>query len=59
MPNFDYEEFDRRQAEWEAQNRNEDDDEGIDNVDMASDDFADEDDPKSKKSKDDDDDVSW
>jgi Protein of unknown function (DUF3276) len=26
MPEFDYEEFDRRQAEWEAQNANEDDD---------------------------------
>lgn len=26
MPDFDYEEFDRRQAEWEAQNKNEDDD---------------------------------
>jgi hypothetical protein len=61
MPNFDYEEFDRRQAEWDAQNRNEDEeeDEGVDNVDMASDDFADEDDTQSKKSKDDDDDVSW
>ncbi|MDO8971184.1 MAG: DUF3276 family protein, partial [Saprospiraceae bacterium] len=31
MPEFDYEEFDRRQAEWEAQNRdNEDDDESDD-----------------------------
>jgi hypothetical protein len=59
MPNFDYEEFDRRQAEWDAQNRNEDEDEGVDNVDMANDDFADEDDTQSKKSKDDDDDVSW
>ncbi len=27
MPDFDYEEFDRRQAEWEAQNRDQDDDE--------------------------------
>ncbi|MBL7804062.1 MAG: DUF3276 family protein [Saprospiraceae bacterium] len=27
MPNFDYEEFDRRQAEWEAQNRDLEDDE--------------------------------
>lgn len=27
MPEFDYEEFDRRQAEWEAQNRDFDDDE--------------------------------
>ena len=26
MPNFDYEEFDRRQAEWEAQNRDFEDD---------------------------------
>ena len=30
MPDFDYEEFDRRQAEWEAQNKDmeEDDDDG-------------------------------
>ena len=27
MPEFDYEEFDRRQAEWEAQNRDNEDDE--------------------------------
>jgi hypothetical protein len=27
MPDFDYEEFDRRQAEWEAQNQLQDDDE--------------------------------
>jgi hypothetical protein len=27
MPHFDYEEFDRRQAEWEAQNQHGDDDE--------------------------------
>lgn len=26
MPDFDYEEFDRRQAEWESQNRDEEDD---------------------------------
>ena len=26
MPDFDYEEFDRRQAEWESQNREEEDD---------------------------------
>ena len=26
MPEFDYEEFDRRQAEWEAQNRDAEDD---------------------------------
>ncbi len=32
MPDFDYEEFDRRQAEWEAQNRDADgyDEEGFD-----------------------------
>jgi hypothetical protein len=29
MPEFDYEEFDRRQAEWESQNRDyEEDEEG-------------------------------
>ena len=27
MPDFDYEEFDRRQAEWEAQNKDAEDDE--------------------------------
>jgi len=27
MPDFDYEEFDRRQAEWESQNRDEEEDE--------------------------------
>lgn len=30
MPDFDYEEFDRRQAEWEAQNRDMEDEEGHD-----------------------------
>jgi len=27
MPDFDYEEFDRRQAEWESQNRDEEEEE--------------------------------
>jgi Protein of unknown function (DUF3276) len=67
MPNFDYEEFDRRQAEWEAQNR--DADEEDDFEDSKSDDNdreerhdkADdrgEQQPK-RTTKDDDDDVSW
>jgi hypothetical protein len=36
MPEFDYEEFDRRQAEWEAQNRDNEDDDS--NEDERSDD---------------------
>jgi Protein of unknown function (DUF3276) len=73
MPDFDYEEFDRRQAEWEAQNR--DGDEGVeDDRDAAAtkedspekenkkagDDDDDEPKRKKKSSKEDDDDeVSW
>lgn len=41
MPDFDYEEFDRRQAEWEAQNRDADedaatDDSGADDSDVET-----------------------
>lgn len=65
MPNFDYEEFDRRQAEWEAQNRNEDDDFDGDHTSSGADhndddDFADKDDEaKDTEKGKDDDDVSW
>lgn len=65
MPNFDYEEFDRRQAEWEAQNRNEDDDFDGDHTTSGADhndddDFADKDDEATDTGKGkDDDDVSW
>ncbi|MFN7327354.1 MAG: DUF3276 family protein [Chitinophagales bacterium] len=64
MPDFDYEEFDRRQAEWEAQNRLEEDDyEDGESVDMegSGDDSFDEelDDRPANKSKGDDEDVSW
>jgi Protein of unknown function (DUF3276) len=60
MPNFDYEEFDRRQAEWEAQNRVDDDDD--DHQDAGNDDFSEDDDAAKadrKKEKTEDDDVSW
>ncbi len=63
MPNFDYEEFDRRQAEWEAQNRHEDDDfDGPerDESDRAGDDFKEkEDKAEDRKPEKEDDDVSW
>ena len=54
MPDFDYEEFDRRQAEWEAQNRDmeEDEDRGADEFDPNSG-------KKETKDKDSDEDVSW
>ncbi len=44
MPEFDYEEFDRRQAEWEAQNR--DNDEDMDRSDDDRDDRTDDEKPK-------------
>lgn len=55
MPDFDYEEFDRRQAEWEAQNRDaEDDDFPRDEAEKG---FK-EDDKDDVKPKDEDD-VEW
>jgi len=70
MPDFDYEEFDRRQAEWEAQNRDMDDDEfrdeDLDAVENRTEEGEEEDAPKEKKSRkkkeddlDDEDDVKW
>lgn len=64
MPDFDYEEFDRRQAEWEAQNRLEEDDyedgESVDMEESGDDSFDEElDDRPANKSKGDDEDVSW
>ena len=64
MPDFDYEEFDRRQAEWEAQNRDfeEDDASAVDNDmhDDVEDREEDSDDSKkSNKKNDEDDDVTW
>ncbi len=62
MPDFDYEEFDRRQAEWEAQNRDfeEDDDRETPEVNNSVEESP-EAEPEEKKSdkKDDDDDVEW
>jgi Protein of unknown function (DUF3276) len=52
MPNFDYEEFDRRQAEWEAQNK---DNENENDLDTGSDEpVAEKIEPKK-----DEDDMSW
>ncbi len=42
MPEFDYEEFDRRQAEWEAQNRDNDNDNDNDNNNDEDDDGGEE-----------------
>ncbi|MCB0528340.1 MAG: DUF3276 family protein [Lewinellaceae bacterium] len=75
MPDFDYEEFDRRQAEWEAQNRDfdEDDDrssnttatavdEAVEEEQESGDDedaAGEEEEAEEKQKKDDDDDVAW
>ena len=68
MPEFDYEEFDRRQAEWEAQNRDMDDDrdpmprnEDEDSNEDESDDKDDKDDKADEKppKEKDEDDVNW
>lgn len=59
MPDFDYEEFDRRQAEWEAQNRDAED------ADEAADDTTDEAEDeeenrgKGKTRSKDDDEMTW
>lgn len=70
MPDFDYEEFDRRQAEWEAQNRDFDEEEDdFDREEDASRDVPDEDapnedapaKPRSRGTREhrDDDEMSW
>jgi len=72
MPDFDYEEFDRRQAEWEAQNRDAEDEDFRDEEPADIEDRSstvneeEEDAPKEKKSRkkkeddiDDEDDVKW
>ncbi len=66
MPDFDYEEFDRRQAEWEAQNRDaEDADEAADVADDVVDDATEEaeddaeDRGKGKTRSKDDDEMTW
>ncbi len=51
MPNFDYDEFARRQAEWEAQNRESDEDSGDENAPTDEADGTDEK-PKAEKSED-------
>lgn len=63
MPEFDYEEFDRRQAEWEAQNRDgEDDDqfEGDDDLENSRDagEEGDEQEPRKRKG-DEEEDMNW
>ena len=63
MPDFDYEEFDRRQAEWEAQNKDFDDEHSMeaeqDDIEDMHDDEGDVEDKKISKRKDDDEDVTW
>ncbi len=67
MPEFDYEEFDRRQAEWEAQNRDmdDDDDHGGDDDDKPkfeakkNVEATDDDQPESKAKDEDDIDDDW
>ena len=71
MPDFDYEEFDRRQAEWEAQNKDfEEDDRHADDAEIrdvverspeAEEEASDADEKKETKKKEDDDedDVTW
>ena len=62
MPEFDYEEFDRRQAEWEAQNKDENADDDDSKGRPDDDDISEKDrksDNDAPKGKDDDDDVSW
>lgn len=61
MPDFDYEEFDRRQAEWEAQNRDaegEEHDEAEDNAIEEADD-EEEGQRKGKSRSKDDDEMTW
>ena len=62
MPDFDYEEFDRRQAEWEAQNRDsehEDDHGGEEDRGRFEEDEPFEEDDRDLPRKKDDDDVTW
>lgn len=65
MPDFDYEEFDRRQAEWEAQNRDFEEDESgaVENEihdELEEEQDEDTSDKKERRKKDDDDDdVTW
>jgi hypothetical protein len=58
MPDFDYEEFDRRQAEWEAQNREADEADDIENADEKDVDDSSEKPGKKDPSKDDDE-MAW
>ncbi len=72
MPDFDYEEFDRRQAEWEAQNKDFDEDEDggndepadrnvpeVRNAQAEEKDETDETDDKKSPFRKDDDEMSW
>lgn len=58
MPEFDYEEFDRRQAEWEAQNK-EFDGEDDDHHDDRHEDNRDSGPEPEKKPRKDDDEITW
>jgi hypothetical protein len=57
MPDFDYEEFDRRQAEWEAQNKDFDDDDEHNSGEERNeeDDRA----PRNRTNKGEDDEMTW
>jgi hypothetical protein len=59
MPEFDYEEFDRRQAEWEAQNREFEDDEHHDEREDRQADERDADPKPEQKTGKDDDEIAW
>ena len=72
MPDFDYEEFDRRQAEWEAQNKDFDEDEDggqdepvdrevreVSNAQAEETDETEETDDKKSPFRKDDDEMSW
>jgi hypothetical protein len=64
MPDFDYEEFDRRQAEWEAQNRDEDGEEYPRDEQRGGGKFVKDNSPYDEDEKDDvkpkdEDDVEW
>lgn len=59
MPDFDYEEFDRRQAEWEAQNRETDEADEEDRNEPTDEKEADNDKNPRTRRADDDDDMSW
>lgn len=59
MPDFDYEEFDRRQAEWEAQNRDADDADEIENAETEGERDEENEAPEKGKRPKEDDEMTW